>query len=751
MKKIISKTMMAVIIALSLVFALISGLFFTKKVEVADAATTPMNVTFSTDKTGVFPGGTFKLTMKIEVTGETGVYHSVSIFMGLLSDDTTFDSANASLFTFSNYSTTAATNKNGANPYLFSDSSGIVSGAIPTEAALKGMFKFSLSKRSGNQYRPLASEAIEMSVDVTVNASAPKNTTYTFGAQVIPANFVNIDTTTNKYAFNDSAKVTVQNAEIEVREASTDATLTTPLKVGQGEDASQLTTITNVTETGMTYTATDPSMPLSVLPLANDAGATITLLPGDVAVKSGEIGKVTVPADGVVKVKVTAEDGVTTKEYEITVTIKGSALTNLVVANDTQKTGLTKNNLDLTATSNVFDPSVEAYTVYVPSDSTKVDITATVDASHNGNTEMNIARTGAFTIPGTTANSGTMFSLTDVKDKIQDDDTLTIECKDVDGYVTKTYVLTFDVVDVDTSLASVTVVGTTTKTSFENSTLKATDNNVDYYFMVIGETNASSTVTLTTTSAEAMVTLTGTTNKNTVSKTLNANTYDITVLAEAGNSESFSMILKNQEVLKLASDATADFIYKNVTEASGFTYQYLASYKKNSKVHGIDDINFERVVIGKIREETSVSDFVANFDSTQRSKIRVYSYDDELIYNCGNPGDGFTNDEITDIDYGYMVTTGWRVELLTTGGDVEDTVYVSMLGEVTGDGYIDGTDMAAIINYINGTNIGDLESLEFFLAALVSNAGYVSAAELTEISNHGNRYSNIFDDYYETF
>lgn len=751
MKRIINKTVLTVILALSMVLALFSGLLFVRHSDVADAAATPITVTFTTDKDEVFPGDTFTLTMKIETTGLTGtsIYNSVSIFIGLLSDETTYDITNQSLFVYSNYSTTAATNNNGvATPWLFTDSSGIVDGSKAEEAQQKGMFKYSLTKRSGVQYRPLVSEALEMTLDVTVDGNAPKNTSYKFGAQIMAANLLTIDSASNKYTFDVASKVTVQDADVLVREASDNNNLTS-LKVGQGDTLGDDDVVSLPADptTPIAVEVKDPSLPLSVLPETEHSGAKVYLIPGDIEVDSGDIGKIDIPSNGEVKVVIEAENGAK-KTYTLNVTVNGAALQSLTVVNNTTKTGLTKNGFD---TANPFASATEEYTIYVPSDSTTVTITATVTATTGASNTMDLTKggTGTWTV-ASTATSGAAFTIDVSEDKMKDGDTLAIACRNATE-VTKTYTLTFDVVDVDTSIESITVVGT--NNTFANSEVKATANSADYYYSVVGQTTAP-TVTVTSTSAQATVSLTGSSATQTVSKALNASAtpYTITVVAEAGNSESFTMIIRNQEVLKLASDATADFIYKTVEVTTNFTYQRVASYKQNSLTHGIDDVNFERIVIGKVREETVVNDFILNFDSTQRSRLRITTYDDELLYDCGAPGAGFSEDELGDADYGYFIGTGWKVELMAADKTtVEDTIYVSMLGDVNGDGAITGADMTIVVNYVKGTNITTLSDLEFFLAALISNSGYVNATDIGEVSEHGNRYKNIHDYYYDTF
>ena len=427
------------------------------------------------------------------------------------------------------------------------------------------------------------------------------------------------------------------------------------------------------------------------------------------------------------RISVYNEDG-STKTYNLTVTVVGATLTALTAKSDTKVTGVTE------GVKETFDSKTLAYTVIVPSDATKVAITATVSTGNSASTTMALSKTGSCTIPST-ATSGTAFDV----EGVADGDKLTIKAQADNGAGTKSetaYVVTFDVKDVDVAI-TLTVVGKTTNKTFTNDATKATDKSVDYFYLVAGETNAASDVTISFPTTATEVTLDSV--AYTASKPLAAGEHTVFVKAEAGNTKEYKFILKAYTALQLKSGVTADFVYEKLTD----TNVYVRTYKQDGLTHGKDDLGFDRFVIGQIEEKTSVNQFLANFETSVANNLKLYKADGTLIYNMGSPADGFSESDLNLTNKG--VGTSWKLEYIVDG-DVEETVYLSVFGDLNGDGKIDTRDITEVGKIIKGAaaTIANLDaSVEVRLAAYLSgnNAIFndkpqITAVDIPVLVNH---------------
>lgn len=80
------------------------------------------------------------------------------------------------------------------------------------------------------------------------------------------------------------------------------------------------------------------------------------------------------------------------------------------------------------------------------------------------------------------------------------------------------------------------------------------------------------------------------------------------------------------------------------------------------------------------------------------------------------------------------VGTGAKVELIL-GGEAIDTVYLSVLGDVSGDGLVRSADAADISTYIASSSALERFALdEFKLAALIINNGSITQRDAATIN-----------------
>ncbi len=196
--------------------------------------------------------------------------------------------------------------------------------------------------------------------------------------------------------------------------------------------------------------------------------------------------------------------------------------------------------------------------------------------------------------------------------------------------------------------------------------------------------------------------------------------------------------------LKLSEDTVAQFITENAEEAWGEYLYYRRTYAELGWTHGIDDIDLDRIVLGQIMPESTVMKFLKCIDESQRDIIRLYDGYGTLVYDRGKPASGFSESDMDDSEM-YCVGTGWYMELMNVDTVVE-TIYISVLGDIDGDGLIMGSDAVAILSYLDG--LMDFDILEFRLAAYVMNSGMIDSMDNVEILTILDMLSTIESHYY---
>ena len=171
-------------------------------------------------------------------------------------------------------------------------------------------------------------------------------------------------------------------------------------------------------------------------------------------------------------------------------------------------------------------------------------------------------------------------------------------------------------------------------------------------------------------------------------------------------------------------------VYRFIYLAEEGDKQVRKTYKESGLVHGINDseVNGGKAVIGNIAPNTSVKEFIETlgFDT---SKIVLKDNKGKDIYKNNVPVDIATYDN----KYELAVGTGWRVEY-TNNGNTE-TIYLSVLGDVTGDGRISAVDVTYLRQIANDKDVYDNLSVEKKLASLVLNVGIVTTADAEIIRN----------------
>ena len=188
-------------------------------------------------------------------------------------------------------------------------------------------------------------------------------------------------------------------------------------------------------------------------------------------------------------------------------------------------------------------------------------------------------------------------------------------------------------------------------------------------------------------------------------------------LDKDNNNDGYIIALNNGELsydTKLTSDKY-DFVY--------FEDGYRKNYKDNNIEHGLELKLLENcggtyAVLGNIMPNTSINTLISaiNFDG---SKVAIYDNKGELVFNKGTAASGVdTNNNIIN-----AVGTGWRLETYSRNNEIIETVYLSVFGDVNGDGRITASDVAYLRQLASDADLFTSLDMHKQVAASIINKG----------------------------
>jgi hypothetical protein len=470
----------------------------------------------------------------------------------------------------------------------------------------------------------------------------------------------------------------------------------------------------------------------------------------------------------VVYLQVTPENGNTAniKEYYVTVYFSYARLNELSVKSDSAAIGTDRELIEN------YTVDTLAYTVKYPSDATKAVIGATLVEGYN--TATDIVATGAGCAAPATLTNGGSIEVTEITDGA----TVTLKLLsmaygvagiDDNSQAYKEYVITFEAVSTEAEISlAVKSVADATK-SYENDAAKATENGVDGYY-TITESPAQATVEVIATSAGSAADYTivkigedGSEtevydSKNPPATPVNygEGTYVVKAVAEAGNTVEYKFILAKLGVLKLIDGSSYQFMIIEKNKINDDDVQkFRRTYAELNWQHGVDDIDvtrfykvgwdetedaatvstaeFNRIVLGQIvatkdEAKTTVTEVLAQIEPAQHEMLHFYNADGELVYENGNYTSAVT------IEDDKQVATGWRVEF--GAGDDADVVYLSVLGDVDGDSYVNTGDSSLVNGYfVNPSSMAMFANAEVLMAAMIMNDGYIDTGDSSIINS----------------
>jgi len=182
-------------------------------------------------------------------------------------------------------------------------------------------------------------------------------------------------------------------------------------------------------------------------------------------------------------------------------------------------------------------------------------------------------------------------------------------------------------------------------------------------------------------------------------------------------------VLKNEEVIfDLKEKSIYDFVYLD----NG----YRKTYTENDKLHGYNDSELERYVLGNIKPSTSVNEFVNNLAALgiDKNNLQLSDSKGKTIYQNGAVDSGI-NSAIADNGKEMAIGTGWCIQ---TNGE---TIYLSVLGDVNGDGRISASDVSYLREIASDTALYESLSVEKKLASMVINKGEITTADAEIVRN----------------
>ncbi|MDE7158644.1 MAG: cadherin-like beta sandwich domain-containing protein, partial [Clostridiales bacterium] len=518
MKKVFKKVGLSILTALFLccavVLAVQLGLHKNSEKDMMTAnAAANTTVTFAASKTELSPGDTFTLTITVSCPTRVTNWSAINLRVGPLAGDNKSPNTEAAQY----LSVVGDVKKNDAFK-AYQDSFSDV-------FATSGWFLVSMATQGRNEVS--AKTALVITVDIKLSESVTGISSFTFGINPIKQNKVSFNTNTESDLASTGA-IEYNTLTFNLGAPSDDATLSS-VSVGHGTASAPLTVADN-----MTYTSNNATLNnFKVRPVATDSGATITIGKDTedptTAVTSGSDATITLSA-GVtnITIKVTAADKTTVKRYHITVTSNYVQLSGLTATTNSPTTGATKNGLEVK-----YAASKTSYKVYVPTDATTVNITATVANGYGINTKLALAKTGSVTIPTPAeATSGTAFAVTNAATG----DTLTLTATAADGTTTAVYTLTFEKVSVNTGISSFTMTGKGDGQKYNSDTTQATGN-IDYCFILPHASDYQGTFDIVLADTTSTVKV-GTTAYNSATN-YGTGTHNVTVTAQAGNSRTY--------------------------------------------------------------------------------------------------------------------------------------------------------------------------------------------------------------------
>ncbi len=181
--------------------------------------------------------------------------------------------------------------------------------------------------------------------------------------------------------------------------------------------------------------------------------------------------------------------------------------------------------------------------------------------------------------------------------------------------------------------------------------------------------------------------------------------------------------------------SNGELMFAKNSEACEYDFMFLENnerknYSENEKIHGYNDSDIQSYILGKILPNTSVKYFLERLAplGIDKNNMKLYDSKNKLIYENGVAGDGIS-ESLLDNGKELAVGTGWYIQ---ANGE---TIYLSVLGDVNGDGRISASDCSYLRQIASDSTLYESLSLEKKLASMVINKGNVTSADAEIVRN----------------
>ncbi|WP_289682746.1 hypothetical protein, partial [Romboutsia ilealis] len=164
-----------------------------------------------------------------------------------------------------------------------------------------------------------------------------------------------------------------------------------------------------------------------------------------------------------------------------------------------------------------------------------------------------------------------------------------------------------------------------------------------------------------------------------------------------------------------------DFIYleQNGDSILRKTYKEGNVYRMANDSEVISNNNDNKLIIGNIAPNTTVFEFMENL-KVENNQISIYNGSKAIIEN-GAVASGINESLLRDKNE-MPIGTGWRVVVNHEDEQTEE-IYLSVLGDITGDGKVNTADVNVIRQIVNDKEVFENIRIEAKLASLILNKG----------------------------
>lgn len=187
------------------------------------------------------------------------------------------------------------------------------------------------------------------------------------------------------------------------------------------------------------------------------------------------------------------------------------------------------------------------------------------------------------------------------------------------------------------------------------------------------------------------------------------------------------------QTIAINTDSPYDFMKLDVNG----NRRYRRTYKELNIKHGTDDVEQDSFVLGQVSPRTKIAEFISNFVEGQEINIKLYNQRDQLVYDGADSENPVKNANAS-------VGTGWYIDY-----SGKEKIYISVLGDLNGDGTIAAVDITTVRRIIKSANQTADYAEHVLLSAYINNRGTINATDITVIRRFIKNTASTSDYFYK--